>query len=179
MSYIFTILLVVIIHHQSFVNSPVPCGYLLFTVLHVTYTCTIYWINSQCNPVNCCWSSPAQSSLVSGPVGTHGHTFVLSGLLRVLKWASSSTRRRVRLLLVTPPLLMSDYVCHSHSFIHSLALSSPTLSPPFLHSLTNSESESLYDWRFTANHFVLATSPLRTRPIILFFNWTLAVIVLM
>jgi hypothetical protein len=34
-----------------------------------------------------------------------------------------------------------------------------------------SESELLYDWWFTANHFVLATSPLRlTIPVILFSN---------
>jgi hypothetical protein len=41
-----------------------------------------------------------------------------------------------------------------------------------------SESELLYDWRFTANQFVLAPSPLRptTR---YFFNWTLTIIILM
>jgi hypothetical protein len=33
------------------------------------------------------------------------------------------------------------------------------------------------DWRFTANQFVLATSPLR-RPVILFSNWTLSAVVL-
>jgi hypothetical protein len=31
-----------------------------------------------------------------------------------------------------------------------------------------SESELLYDWRFTANHFVLATSPLRPETNIFF-----------
>jgi hypothetical protein len=34
--------------------------------------------------------------------------------------------------------------------------------------------ELLYEWRFTANQFVLATSPLRLTTIF-FFNWTLAV----
>jgi hypothetical protein len=41
------------------------------------------------------------------------------------------------------------------------------------------ESELLYDWRFTANQFVLATSPLRRHSIILFFTLTLAVIFVM
>jgi hypothetical protein len=44
--------------------------------------------------------------------------------------------------------------------------------------LTESESELLYDLRFTANRFVLATSQLRPTTSI-FFNWTLSVIVLM
>jgi hypothetical protein len=35
------------------------------------------------------------------------------------------------------------------------------------------ESELLYDWRFTANQFVLAPSPLRlTARCFFFFNWT-------
>jgi hypothetical protein len=43
---------------------------------------------------------------------------------------------------------------------------------------SKSKSKLLYDWRFTANQFVLASNPLRptTR---LFFSWTPAVIVLM
>jgi hypothetical protein len=45
-------------------------------------------------------------------------------------------------------------------------------------SLSESESELLYDWQFTANRFVLVTSPLRLTTVILFSNWTLAVIVL-
>jgi hypothetical protein len=40
----------------------------------------------QHNPEKSCWSSPAQLFLVSGPVGTHDQIFVLSRLLRVLKW---------------------------------------------------------------------------------------------
>jgi hypothetical protein len=36
----------------------------------------------------------------------------------------------------------------------------PGSIPPFQLNNT-SESELLYDWRFTANHFVLAISPLR------------------
>jgi hypothetical protein len=44
---------------------------------------------------------------------------------------------------------------------------------------SESESELLYDWRFTANQFVVAPSPLRlTSRIIFFLNWTPAVIVL-
>jgi hypothetical protein len=30
----------------------------------------------QCSPVNCCWSSPAKSLLVLGPIGTHDLMFV-------------------------------------------------------------------------------------------------------
>jgi hypothetical protein len=41
----------------------------------------------QSSPVNCCWPSPAQSFLVSGPVGTHDHIFVLSRLLHIFKCA--------------------------------------------------------------------------------------------
>jgi hypothetical protein len=41
-----------------------------------------------------------------------------------------------------------------------------------------SESELLYDWRFTANQFVLASRPLRLTTRDSFFNRTLAVIVL-
>jgi hypothetical protein len=37
------------------------------------------------SPVNLCWPSPAQSFLVSGPVGNHGLIFVLCRLSRVLK----------------------------------------------------------------------------------------------
>jgi hypothetical protein len=50
------------------------------------------------SPVNSCWPSPPQSVLVSGPVGTHDHNFVLSCVF--LNGAPSST----------PPLLRSD--CH-------------------------------------------------------------------
>jgi hypothetical protein len=44
-----------------------------------------------------------------------------------------------------------------------------------------SKSKLLYDWRFTANQFVLASSPLRLMTRILFFftpNWTLSILVL-
>jgi hypothetical protein len=39
-------------------------------------------------------------------------------------------------------------------------------------------AELLHDWRFTANQFILATSPLRLMTYNFFFNWTLAVIIL-
>jgi hypothetical protein len=39
-----------------------------------------------------------------------------------------------------------------------------------LHRLPESESELLYEWRFTANQFVLATSPVRTTTRILIFQ---------
>jgi hypothetical protein len=40
----------------------------------------------QSSPINCCWPSSAQSFLVSVSVEAHGHNFVISRLLRVLKW---------------------------------------------------------------------------------------------
>jgi hypothetical protein len=48
---------------------------------------------------------------------------------------------------------------------------------PVIPSRSESESELLYDWRFTTNQFVLATSPVRLTTNT-FFNWTLVVIVL-
>jgi hypothetical protein len=36
----------------------------------------------------------------------------------------------------------------------------------------------LYDWRLTANHFVLAPSPVRLTTRDFFFNWALAIMVL-
>jgi hypothetical protein len=41
------------------------------------------------------------------------------------------------------------------------------------------KSELLYDWRFSANHFILASSPLRPTSSIFFFKLSLAVVVLM
>jgi hypothetical protein len=48
----------------------------------------------QSSSVNCCWVSPAQSFLVSGPVGIDEHIFVLSGFLSVLKWDLPVDERR-------------------------------------------------------------------------------------
>jgi hypothetical protein len=47
----------------------------------------------------------ASTVLVSDPVGTHDHIFVVSKTLRVLKWGLLFDGRVVWLLLVTPPLL--------------------------------------------------------------------------
>jgi hypothetical protein len=47
-----------------------------------------------------------------------------------------------------------------------------------LNSSESVESELLYDWRFTANQFDLATSPLRLTARISFLKWTPVVIVL-
>jgi hypothetical protein len=48
----------------------------------------------QPSSVNCCWSPPAQSFLVSGPVGTQDHIFVLSRPLRGFKWGLLFDERR-------------------------------------------------------------------------------------
>jgi hypothetical protein len=45
--------------------------------------------------VICCWPSPAQPFLVSGPVGTHGHILVRSKTTYVvLKWGILFDARR-------------------------------------------------------------------------------------
>jgi hypothetical protein len=44
-------------------------------------------------------------------------------------------------------------------------------------SYCNSKSELLYDWRFTANHFVLAPGPLRPTTRDFSHHWNLAVVV--
>jgi hypothetical protein len=47
----------------------------------------------QSSPVNCCWSSPAQWFLVSGPAGTHNLICVRFKIVYVFgNWVSSSTR---------------------------------------------------------------------------------------
>jgi hypothetical protein len=53
-------------------------------------------------------------------------------------------------------------------------------TPPREETQPKTKSKLLYDWRFTANQFILAPSPLRLAAIYFFFcNWTLALIVLM
>jgi hypothetical protein len=54
-------------------------------------------------------------------------------------------------------------------------------SPPILYCLlvVSFLSEFLYDWRYTANQFVLAPSTLRLMARTFFLNWTSAVIVLL
>jgi hypothetical protein len=91
-------------------------SYRLNTVPQLTYS----------SPVNCCWPSPVELFLVLGPVGTYYHTrvFILSRLLRVLKWGLSLTRGGVWLLLITPSLLRSgSAVSHllTHWFLNNLS----------------------------------------------------------
>jgi hypothetical protein len=53
---------------------------------------TVHWV-FQPSPVNCWWSSLAESLLVSGPVGTHYLIYVLFKTVYVFgNWVSSSTR---------------------------------------------------------------------------------------
>jgi hypothetical protein len=44
---------------------------------------------------------------------------------------------------------------------------------------SKSKRELLYGWVFTANQFVLASSPMRLKSRDFSFNWTLAIIVLL
>jgi hypothetical protein len=65
--------------------------------------------------------------------------------------------------------------------IHGVTVSNFISSAPSANRLSTNRvrvSDLLYDWRFAANQFVLATSPLRLTTST-FFTWTLAVIVLM
>jgi hypothetical protein len=59
----------------------------------------------------------------------------------------------------------------------------PLINTPHLNSQLNYKSKSksklLYDWRFTANQFILASSLLILTTRYSFLNWTLAVIVRM
>jgi hypothetical protein len=60
----------------------------------------------------------------------------------------------------------AQVLCHSHSYRSQLNCQSLPSLPcrtqlNWLESESESESELLYDWRFTAKQFVLATSPLR------------------
>jgi hypothetical protein len=86
------------------------------------------------------------------------------------------------LFCVTHLVLIYESVTSSASVFRWLTLHSWTvnsLTTDSLNSLTNdeclmneseSESELLYDWRSTANHFVLATSPLRPTTRIFIFQ---------
>jgi hypothetical protein len=62
---------------------------------------------------------------------------------------------------VTDLVLIYESVTSSVSVFRCLTLHSWTLSHDCNLTQLESESELLYDWRFTANQFVLATSPLR------------------
>jgi hypothetical protein len=82
----------------------------------------------------------------------------------------------------TPPWSRSADSCCLLRCTTSIALHVWTFPEGSINPLkteSESESELLYDWRFTANRFVLATTPWDSRPVILFSIWTFAVIVLM
>jgi hypothetical protein len=64
------------------------------------------------------------------------------------------------------------------SFLSLFCQISNSEDSAYFYFYSESESELLYDWRFTANQFILASRPLRPTPSI-FFNWTLTVIALM
>jgi hypothetical protein len=64
--------------------------------------------------------------------------------------------------------LSTELDCHFFS-ASLVELDSPA-KPQLNSSESESESELLYDWRFTANQFVLASSPLRPTTTDIFFN---------
>jgi hypothetical protein len=77
--------------------------------------------------------------------------------------------------------LLSDLRVGQLFIFHSPLVNTPQLNTELSYDWTTAESvsESLNDWRFTANQFVLAPSPLRlTARLFVFLNWSPAVIVL-
>jgi hypothetical protein len=72
------------------------------------------------SPVNYCWTSPAQSFLVSVPVGTYNHIFVFARLSRVLKLGLLSDERRSLTVTDHSPLPPTgEWLCWlSLSLIH-------------------------------------------------------------
>jgi hypothetical protein len=74
---------------------------------------------SRSSPVNCWWPSSAQSFLFASPFGTRAHIFVLSRLLRVLKWGGSHLRRgeEFNYYWSLPLYCGVTAVCHCHSLI--------------------------------------------------------------
>jgi hypothetical protein len=67
--------------------------------------------------LNCCWSSTAQSFLVFGPVGTPSYFSSFQTFYVFWNGASSSTRGRIWLPLVTSALLLP--LTHSNSWLDS------------------------------------------------------------
>jgi hypothetical protein len=75
-------------------------------------------------PVNCCWSSPAQHVLVSGPVGTEIF-FLLKTPTCFKMGGSSSTRWGAFLVLVSLLLLRvtrTGPLLHKHPHTHKVCL---------------------------------------------------------
>jgi hypothetical protein len=122
--------------------------------------------------LNCCWPSPAQWFFVPSPAGlmTIFYSLTALGAFRLLWW-----------------LLVGWVNCCWASPVQPVLIPSPAgLMTTTLSRIWEScnlwllsVSELFYDWRFTANQFVLASSLLRLMIRIAFCNWTVTVIVLM
>jgi hypothetical protein len=97
-------------------------------VFHYCWSLPLYWGWRDCthtnthSPANCCWPSPAQSILVSGPIGTRDHIFVLSRLLCVLKWGLLFAERRGLTTTVHSPSTGEWLLDLTLSLTHSLSL---------------------------------------------------------
>jgi hypothetical protein len=102
-------------NYSALTNSRNPLLTTAHTVFHVFRSrcmvtnpkhCTILLTSlpdgdCQSSPLNCSCTSPALSFLVLGPVGTIWPFFVLSWLLRVLKWGLLFDEKRSLLLALT------------------------------------------------------------------------------
>jgi hypothetical protein len=91
------------------VTSSLDDGWLAITSHHwlsIRYHCP--WTAYHWSPINCWSFKPAESFLISDPVETIDHIFVLSPLIHILNGIFSLTRGRAWLLLDTYPLLGSD-----------------------------------------------------------------------
>jgi hypothetical protein len=114
-----------------------------------------YNLPSQSRPANHCWPSPAQSFLVSGPVGIHDQICVHSKTVYVFGNGVSSSMAwgpsRVKLWCITKHrdsfvslLLVPDKSCHlTYSFLYYLSFATSRLLGPKLSLYLNFKNTCL------------------------------------
>jgi hypothetical protein len=110
------------------------------------------------------WTTGFIDTLYTAPGTTRNYSTITD--LHHLQFTAANTSV---LSLLDSPIVVSWQRIHNRQ----LRLQLPT---PELDSILIPQSESHYNWRFTANQFVLAPSPLRLT--VRFFYLTLAVIIL-
>jgi hypothetical protein len=113
----------------------------------------------------CCRLVTASNAVVTS---ASAFTFLLSGDCLtnwLLGWRPSHTK------------LLLFWLTYCRLRLYRLSTKSLTNQPTSLHF--TAPTLCIHDWLFTANHFVLAPNPLRPKTRDSFFNWNLAVIVLM
>jgi hypothetical protein len=116
--------------------------------LLLAFANTVVLGSLQFSPVNCCWFLPAQLFLASGPVGTHDHIFVLSRLLRSMKWCLLYEERRGLTTALHAPFTGESFCwCWaSHSFTHSFLCMYLLLWNMFTEQLPSNSSLSQFHY---------------------------------